>query len=213
MSELQQNFLRFAIHNNILKFGKFITKFGRKSPYFFNAGLLCDGANLSQLANFYADIIIKHNINFDVLFGPAYKGIVLASATSMALFLKGINKPFAYNRKEIKDHGEKGVLVGAPLKGKILIIDDVISAGMSVRESMQLIQQEQAESAGVVVALDRMEKGLENISAVAEVKQKYKIPVTAIATLEDLLQLVRNTPELQHHQTNIDAYREKYGAI
>ncbi|MBN3859897.1 orotate phosphoribosyltransferase [Neisseriaceae bacterium PsAf] len=213
MSDLQQKFLQFALDKEILKFGEFITKFGRHSPYFFNAGLFYEGSRLYQLAHFYADTIIKNNLDFDILFGPAYKGIVLAAATSMTLAEKNINKPFAYNRKEAKDHGEKGILVGAPLTGKILIIDDVISAGTSVLESIQLIQQEKAEPAGVIVALDRMEKGIKDISAVEEVKQTYQIPVTAIATLQDLLQLVANNPELQTHQAAITAYREKYGTI
>ncbi|QRN41604.1 MAG: orotate phosphoribosyltransferase [Neisseriaceae bacterium] len=213
MSDLQQTFLQFVIDKKILKFGEFTTKFGRHSPYFFNAGLFYDGGSLYQIAHFYADTIIKNNLDFDVLFGPAYKGIVLAAITCMALAEKNINKPFAYNRKEAKDHGEKGILVGAPLKGNVLIIDDVISAGTSIRESVQLIQKENAKPVGVVLALDRMEKGIKDISAVEEVKQTYQIPVTAIATFQDLLQLITDKPELQKYQTAINAYREKYGTI
>lgn len=211
MSELQLDFLRFVVDKNILKFGEYITKFGRKSPYFFNAGLFFEGESLLKLANFYADTIINQQIEFDVLFGPAYKGIVLAAATSLALAQKGINKPYAYNRKEAKDHGEGGTLVGAPLKGNILIIDDVISAGTSVRQSIELIQQEKAHASGVLVALDRMERGVTELSAVQELKQKFDLAVFSIASLDGILELIQETPELKQYQTAITTYRELYG--
>ena len=173
MSDFRQDFLKFALAQNVLKFGEFTTKAGRQSPYFFNAGLFNDGASTLQLAKFYAQAIIESGVKFDMLFGPAYKGIILAAATSMMLAEKGVNVPFAYNRKEAKDHGEGGVLVGAPLKGRVLIIDDVISAGTSVRESVKLIEAEGATPAAVAIALDRMEKGTGELSAVQEVEKQY----------------------------------------
>ena len=157
MSDFRQQFLHFALQQNVLKFGEFTTKAGRLSPYFFNAGLFNDGASTLQLARFYAQAIINSQLPFDMLFGPAYKGIILAAATAMMLAEQGVNVPFAYNRKEAKDHGEGGVLVGAPLQGRVLIIDDVISAGTSVRESVRLIEAAGAVPAGVAIALDRME--------------------------------------------------------
>ena len=159
MSDFRQDFLHFALEQNVLKFGQFTTKAGRQSPYFFNAGLFNDGYSMLQLARFYARSIIASEVKFDMLFGPAYKGIILAAATAMMLAEQDINVPYAYNRKEAKDHGEGGILVGAPLQGKVLIIDDVISAGTSVRESVQIIQEFGASPAGVAIALDRMEKG------------------------------------------------------
>lgn len=211
MSDFRQDFLHFALEQNVLKFGEFITKAGRKSPYFFNAGLFNDGASTLQLARFYAKAIIASNIQFDMLFGPAYKGIILAAATAMMLAEQGYNVPFAYNRKEAKDHGEGGTLVGAPLKGRILIIDDVISAGTSVRESVTLIQATGATPAGVVIALDRMEKGQSDQSAVQEVTQQYGIPVTAIATLNDLLILLEQNTQLGMYREPVAAYRQQYG--
>ena len=162
MSDFRQDFLKFALQQNVLKFGEFTTKAGRQSPYFFNAGLFNDGASTLQLAKFYAQAVIESGVKFDMLFGPAYKGIILAAATAMMLAERGVNVPFAYNRKEAKDHGEGGVLVGAPLKGRVLIIDDVISAGTSVRESVKLIEAEGATPAAVAIALDRMEKARVN---------------------------------------------------
>lgn len=213
MSSFRQDFLRFALQQNVLKFGTFTTKAHRQSPYFFNAGLFNDGASILQLAKFYAQAIMESKIEFDMLFGPAYKGIILAAATAMMLAEKGINVPFAYNRKEAKDHGEGGVLVGAPLKGRVLIIDDVISAGTSVRESVRLIQQEGATPAAVAIALDRMEKGSGELSAVQEVQQQYGLPVVSIANLNDLFHLLdkENNPELKAHFEALTLYRARYG--
>lgn len=213
MSDFRQQFLQFSLEQNVLKFGEFVTKAGRLSPYFFNAGLFNDGASTLALARFYAQAIIESKVEFDMLFGPAYKGIILAAATAMALAEKGINVPFAYNRKEAKDHGEGGVLVGAPLKGRVLIIDDVISAGTSVRESVQLIQNEGATPAAVAIALDRMEKGTGQLSAVQEVQQQYQLPVVAIATLTDLFAMLQNSgnTDLADYLPALQKYREQYG--
>ena len=208
MSHFRQDFLQFSLQQNVLKFGEFTTKAGRPSPYFFNAGLFNDGASTLQLARFYAQAIIESQIEFDMLFGPAYKGIILAAATAMMLAEKGINIPFAYNRKEAKDHGEGGVLVGAPIKGRVLIIDDVISAGTSVRESVKLIQNEGAIPAAVAIALDRMEKGTGELSAVQEVEQQYGLPVIAIANLLDLFAMVEQSGS---QELPMKAYRTKYG--
>ena len=211
MSDFRQQFLKFALEQEVLKFGEFITKAGRPSPYFFNAGLFSDGNGILQLSRFYADAIIASGVEFDMLFGPAYKGIILAAATSMALAEKGVNVPIAYNRKEAKDHGEGGVLVGAPVQGRVLIIDDVISAGTSVRESVKLIEAEGATPAGVVIALDRMEKGTGETSAVQEVEQQYGLPVVSIANLHDLLAMLADDATLQSYLVAVQAYRDKYG--
>ena len=213
MSDFRQDFLKFALEQNVLKFGEFTTKAGRQSPYFFNAGLFNDGASTLALAKFYTQAIIESKIEFDMLFGPAYKGIILAAATAMMLAEKGVNVPFAYNRKEAKDHGEGGVLVGAPLKGRVLIIDDVISAGTSVRESVKLIEAEGATPAAVAIALDRMEKGTGDKSAVQEVEQQYGLPVVSIANLRDLLSLLENDENFKSYLAPVQAYRERYGVI
>ena len=212
MSDFRQDFLKFALSRKVLKFGEFTTKAGRQSPYFFNAGLFDDGASTLELARFYARSIIESGVKFDMLFGPAYKGIILAAATAMMLAEKGVNVPFAYNRKEAKDHGEGGVLVGAPLQGRVLIIDDVISAGTSVRESVKLIEAEGATPAGVAIALDRMEKGTGELSAVQEVEQQYGLPVIPIADLDDLFALLQNSAEFGGFLEPVKAYRERYGA-
>jgi orotate phosphoribosyltransferase len=211
MSDFRQDFLHFALEQNVLKFGQFTTKAGRQSPYFFNAGLFNDGYSMLQLARFYARSIIASEVKFDMLFGPAYKGIILAAATAMMLAEQGINVPYAYNRKEAKDHGEGGILVGAPLQGKVLIIDDVISAGTSVRESVQIIQQFGASPAGVAIALDRMEKGNSHTSAVQEVQQQYQIPVIPIATLDNLLQMLESENSLAEYRQPVANYRQQYG--
>ena len=213
MSDFRQQFLHFALQQNVLKFGEFTTKAGRLSPYFFNAGLFNDGASTLQLARFYAQSIINSQLPFDMLFGPAYKGIILAAATAMMLAEQGVNVPFAYNRKEAKDHGEGGVLVGAPLQGRVLIIDDVISAGTSVRESVRLIEAAGAVPAGVAIALDRMEKGSGELSAVQEVTQQYGLPVVAIANLQDLLTLIADNDTLAAYRAPVAAYRQRYGVI
>jgi orotate phosphoribosyltransferase len=195
----------------VLRFGEFKTKAGRLSPYFFNAGLFNDGGSLARLADFYAHAILASGLAFDVLFGPAYKGIPLAAATAVALAGKGRNTPFAYNRKEAKDHGEGGSLVGAPLTGRVLVIDDVISAGTSVRESVDLIRAAGAIPAGVVIALDRQERGTGKLSAVQEVESRYGLPVIAVANLLDLIDYLRGHPELEGALPAVARYREEYG--
>ncbi|MDO5686809.1 MAG: orotate phosphoribosyltransferase [Neisseria sp.] len=211
MSDFRQDFLRFALDAEVLKFGEFVTKAGRTSPYFFNAGLFNDGAGVLKLARFYARAILDSGVAFDMLFGPAYKGIVLAAATAMMLAEQGVNVPFAYNRKEAKDHGEGGTLVGAPLAGRVLIIDDVISAGTSVRESVTLIRAAGATPAGVAIALDRMEKGSGEQSAVQEVQQQYGLPVVAIAALDDLMNMLQHDAALHDVLPAVAAYRARYG--
>ncbi|QEL57518.1 orotate phosphoribosyltransferase [Chromobacterium paludis] len=211
MSDFRQEFIRFALDKQVLKFGEFITKAGRQSPYFFNTGLFNDGESTLKLSRFYAQSIQQSGVEFDMLFGPAYKGIILAAAAGMALAERGRNVPFAYNRKEAKDHGEGGTLVGAPLKGKVLIIDDVISAGTSVRESVEMIRAAGATPAGVAIALDRMERGQGELSAVQEVAKQHGLPVVAIATLKDLLGYLENHPEMAAHLDAVRAYRAQYG--
>lgn len=212
MPELQQRFLNFAIEKNMLQFAPVVTKAGRLSPYFFNAGLIYDGASLRQLADFYAEAIVQSKIKFDTLFGPAYKGITLVAATAMMLSERGLNKNFTYNRKEIKDHGEGGNLIGAPLTGQVLIIDDVISSNRSIRESISLIHKSGASPCGVVLSLDRMEKGSGELAATAEINREYGIPVFAIANVRDLLALIQQQPSLQRFQKEIDAFCKQYGA-
>ncbi len=213
---LAQSFVAFAVEAGVLRFGEFKTKAGRLSPYFFNAGLFDDGAKLGRLAAFYAERLIASGLAFDMIFGPAYKGITLAAAVAMELARRGHNVPFAYNRKEAKDHGEGGTLVGAPVKGRVLIIDDVISAGTSVRESIQMIEAAGATPCGVSIALDRQEKAAEGgvdstQSAVQQVQQRYGLPVVAIAGLADLLAYLDGAPELAAHRPAVLAYRERYG--
>ncbi len=211
MNDFRQQFIRFAVQEQVLRFGEFTTKAGRQSPYFFNAGLFNHGASLLALSRFYAEAITASGLEFDMLFGPAYKGITLAGGMAMALAEKGRDIPFAFNRKEAKDHGEGGTLIGAPLVGRVLIIDDVISAGTSVRESVQLIRAAGAEPAGVAIALDRMERGQGSLSAVQEVARDFGIPVIAIATLNDLLTFLADAPDLAENRTRVAAYREQYG--
>jgi orotate phosphoribosyltransferase len=209
--DFSRDFIGFAVERSVLRFGEFTTKAGRQSPYFFNAGLFNDGEAMLKLCDFYARAIIASGVEFDVLFGPAYKGIPLAAGTAMMLAQRGRNTPFAYNRKEAKDHGEGGTLVGAPLEGRILVIDDVISAGTSVRESVELIKGAKATLAGVVIALDRQERGQGTLSAVQEVEQNYNIPVVAVATLADLIGYLGDNPELQRNLAAVSAYRQQYG--
>ncbi len=205
-------FLRLALEKNALAFGEFVTKAGRVSPYFFNSGRFDDGASFGALCGFYADTILASGLTFDVLFGPAYKGIPLVTGVAMRLAERGCNRPFAFNRKEAKDHGEGGVLIGAPLTGRVLIVDDVISAGTSVRESIALITAAGATPAGVVIALDRQERGqASERSAVQEVEATYGIPVLTVATLQDLLALLRDDPALAEHWPAVEAYRQRYG--
>jgi orotate phosphoribosyltransferase len=210
-SAFRREFVDFAIRTGVLRFGEFKTKAGRLSPYFFNAGLFNDGASLGALAGFYARAALASGIAFDLVFGPAYKGITLASATAVALAQLGHNVPFSFNRKEAKDHGEGGSIVGAPLAGRVLIIDDVITAGTSVRESASLIQAAGATVAGVLIALDRQERGQGELSAVQEVNRTFGIPVAAIATLEDVLATLSGRADLRGRVPAIEAYRRQYG--
>ena len=213
MSDTRQEFIRFCVDTGVIRFGEFKTKAGRLSPYFFNAGTFDHGAALGKLAEFYARTIIEAGIAFDMLFGPAYKGIVLAAAVSVELARLGRDVPFAYNRKEGKDHGEGGVIVGRALAGRVLIIDDVISAGTSVRESVALIRSAAATPCGVAIALDRMEKGTGALSAVQEVNRDYDLPVLSIAGLDDLLGYLRAgaDPGLLQFEAKVAAYRRDYG--
>ncbi len=211
MSDFTQQFIQFAIQKQVLRFGEFKTKAGRLSPYFFNAGLFNDGDSLLKLGEFYAQAILKSGVQFDMLFGPAYKGITLAASIAIALARQGRNVPYAYNRKEAKDHGEGGTIVGAPLAGKVLIVDDVISAGTSVRESVELIRAANATPCAVAIALDRQERGQGALSAVQEVQQDYGIPVVSIAGLADLISYLQGAPELGQSKAAIEAYRANYG--
>lgn len=211
MSKLRQDFIRFAVQQKVLCFGEFQTKAGRLSPYFFNAGLFNDGLSLKNLTQFYAQTILASEIAFDMLFGPAYKGIPLAAGTAIALADQGHNVPYCYNRKEIKDHGEGGTVVGAALRGRVLIIDDVMSAGTSVRESIELIRASGAEPCGVVIALDRMERGQSELSAVQEVQRNYGIPVVSIATLDDLLGYLQDEGGMMQNLHATKLYRDQYG--
>ncbi len=212
MFNFRLDFIRFAVQQKVLCFGEFQTKAKRLSPYFFNAGLFNDGAALRNLSQFYAQAILSSELPFDMLFGPAYKGIPLASGTAIALAEQGRNVPYCYNRKEAKDHGEGGKTVGAPLQGRVLIIDDVISAGTSIRESIEVITEAGAIPCGVVIALDRMERGLGELSAVQEVQRDYAIPVVAIATLDDLLLFLQHEAQLAENLTAVQNYRALYGA-
>src|SRR4051812_45181967 len=211
MSDFRNEFVDFAISRNVLCFGEFKTKAGRTSPYFFNAGLFNDGESLRKLGQFYAKAIQTAELPFDMLFGPAYKGIPLVSAIAIALAESGQNFPFCFNRKEVKDHGEGGNLVGAPLSGRVLIVDDVISAGTSVRESVDLIIRAGARPCGVVIALDRMERGTGTLSAVQEVTRTLGLPVASIATLDDLVAYLRRQGEMARELQSVDLYRRQYG--
>lgn len=220
---LAQAFVQFSVESGVLRFGEFKTKAGRMSPYFFNAGLFDDGAKLGRLASFYADRILASGIEFDMIFGPAYKGIPLAATVAVELARQGRNVPFAYNRKEAKDHGEGGTLVGAPLQGRVLIIDDVMSAGTAARESIALIRAAGATPHAVAIALDRQEMATEvgadgqvrdvPYSAVQYVREQLGLAVCAIANLADLLQYLQQSAgeAMDLHRTRVQAYRERYG--
>jgi len=218
MKNLRQEFIAFSVQAGVLSFGEFTTKAARKSPYFFNAGLFNEGANLGKLAQFYAQTLLDSGVQFDMLFGPAYKGITLASSTAVALASMGRNVPFAYNRKEIKDHGEGGLIVGARLAGRVVIVDDVISAGTSVRESVDMIRAAGATPAAVLIALDRMERSgkddaLTPHSAVQEITNTYHMPVICIASLADLFEYLSSeqASQLGQYRAAVEAYRSKYG--
>ena len=215
---IAQDFVKFAVDAGVLRFGEFKTKAGRLSPYFFNSALFDDGAKLARLAEFYARRLLASGLAFDMLFGPAYKGITLASASAVELARLGRNVAFAFNRKEAKAHGEGGTLVGATLRGRVVIVDDVITDGASKRESVDMIRGVGAEPAAVLIALDRMERGgsddnLSDRSAVEEFERDYGLPVIAIATVIDLLHVLESTddPALRTHFARVQAYRERYG--
>ncbi|PWV64502.1 orotate phosphoribosyltransferase [Plasticicumulans acidivorans] len=212
MQAYQREFLDFAIAQGVLRFGEFTLKSGRQSPYFFNAGLFNGGAALARLGRAYAQAIRESGIGFELLFGPAYKGIPLAAATAVQLFEQhGLDTPWCFNRKEAKDHGEGGNTVGAPLAGRVLIIDDVITAGTAIRESMRLIEAHGAQAAGVVIALNRQERGQGALSAIQEVERDYGIPVVSIIRLAELIEYVGEHAEFARHAGAIAAYRAQYG--
>lgn len=212
MQPYQQQFIELAIDREALCFGEFTLKSGRVSPYFFNAGLFCSGAALAALGRCYANAIIESGVEFDVLFGPAYKGIPLAAVTAAALADHfGRDVPYTYNRKEVKDHGEGGLMVGAPLKGKVLIIDDVITAGTAVREVMTIIEDNGAQAAGVVIGLNRQERGKGELSAIQEVERDYDVPVVSIVNLEQVVAYLQDKEGDSDNVVKIQAYRQQYG--
>jgi len=212
MQDYQRDFLAFAIDRGVLRFGEFTLKSGRISPYFFNTGLFDSGDALARLGRFYAQAIIAAGIEFDMLFGPAYKGIPLVAATTIALAeWHGRDVPWCFNRKESKDHGEGGALVGAPLQGRVLLIDDVITAGTAIRESMALLSACQAQAVGVIIALDRQERGQRELSAIQEVERNYGIPVISIVRLDDLLAYLGERPAEAGVLESVRAYRQRYG--
>ena len=212
MQAFQQDFLDLALDRGVLRFGEFTLKSGRISPYFFNAGLFDSGSALARVGRAYAHAAVTAGIAFDMLFGPAYKGIALAAATAIALAeIQARDVPFAFDRKEAKTHGEGGLLIGAPMKGRVLIVDDVITAGTAIRQSLELIRAQGATAAGVLIALDRQERGQGNLSAAQEVQAEFGIPVIAVARLDELLVLVDEMAELRTHGTALHAYRLRYG--
>lgn len=212
MQAYQREFIRFAIERGVLRFGEFTLKSGRASPYFFNAGLFNSGSALAQLGRFYAAAVIESGLDFDVVFGPAYKGIPLGAATAIALAEQHQRDlPWCFNRKEAKDHGEGGTLVGAPLTGRVLIVDDVITAGTAIREVMQIIRAQNAEAAAVLIALNRQERGQGELSAIQEVERDYRMPVISIVSLEQVLEYLADDAQLKQHLPAVQAYREQYG--
>lgn len=212
MHTYQREFIRFAIERGVLRFGEFTLKSGRVSPYFFNAGLFNSGLALAQLGRFYAEAVVASEIAFDVLFGPAYKGIPLAATTAVALAEQhGRDLPWCFNRKEAKDHGEGGMLVGAPLTGRVLIVDDVITAGTAIREVMQIIQAQGAVAAGVLIALNRQERGKGELSAIQEVERDFGMPVVSIINLDQLIVYLAEDASLKQYLPAVQAYREQYG--
>lgn len=212
MQAYQREFIRFAIERGVLRFGEFTLKSGRISPYFFNAGLFNTGSALAQLGRFYAAAVADSGIDFDVIFGPAYKGIPLAAATAISLAEHHQRDlPWCFNRKEAKDHGEGGTLVGAPLCGRVLIVDDVITAGTAIREVMQIIQAQGAQAAGVLIALNRQERGQGQLSAIQEVERDYGMPVVSIVSLAQVLEYLAEDEQLKRHLAAVEAYRDQYG--
>lgn len=212
MQDYKREFIEFAIQNEVLRFGSFTLKSGRVSPYFFNAGLFNTGEHLTRLSRFYAAAIVDSGIEFDTLFGPAYKGIPLAAVTALSLYDQHQrNVPYCFNRKEAKDHGEGGNIVGAPLSGRVLIIDDVITAGTAIGEAMEIIDAAGATASGVVIALDRQERGKGERSAIQEVEQNFGLKVASIITLADLMAYLKDDPKMAEHLEAVTAYREQYG--
>ena len=212
MRDYQKDFIEFALNNDVLRFGEFTLKSGRVSPYFFNAGLFNSGEALAKLGQYYAAAISESDVKFDVLFGPAYKGIPLATTCAVALYEhQDTNIPYSFNRKEAKAHGEGGNIVGAALEGDILIIDDVITAGTAIRESMDIIAAANAKPAGVIIALDRQEKGTGELSAIQEVEQQYNIPVLSIIKLEHLITYIEDNGDFNQYIDKVKAYRDQYG--
>jgi orotate phosphoribosyltransferase len=212
MENYKQQFIEFALARQVLKFGEFTLKSGRVSPYFFNAGLFNQGADLARLGEFYAAALQDAGLQYDMIFGPAYKGIPIATAVSIALFNRfDINKPVCFNRKETKDHGEGGNLIGSPLRGKVLLVDDVITAGTAIRESMQIIQANEAQLSAVLIALNRQERGNGELSAIQEVERDYRCDVLSIIDFADLMAFIETQPEYQQYLPAMRAYREQYG--
>lgn len=212
MKAYQREFIEFALNKQVLKFGEFTLKSGRISPYFFNAGLFNTGLDLAKLGRFYAAALMDCGVEFDLLFGPAYKGIPIATTTAVAL-AEHHNRdvPYCFNRKEAKDHGEGGNLVGSPLQGRVMLVDDVITAGTAIRESMEIINAQGATLAGVMISLDRQERGRGEISAIQEVERDYRCKVIAIVTLNDVISYLEEKPEMANHLTAVRHYREQYG--
>lgn len=215
MLPYQKEFIRFALNHDVLRFGEFTLKSGRVSPYFFNAGLFNDGASLARLASFYAQALIHQGESGFMLYGPAYKGIPLAAATAIALSTEhGMTISYAYNRKEIKDHGEGGQLVGAPLQGRVIIVDDVITAGISVGESVEIIRSNEAQVGAVLIGLDRQEKTLDSeVSAATRIKREYNVPVYAVANMDLLIEYLREDDEHNSHLEAMNTYRSQFGSI
>lgn len=212
MQNYKQEFIRFALSRNVLKFGEFTLKSGRKSPYFFNAGLFNSGADLTRLGEFYAAAVQASAVDFDVIFGPAYKGIPIGTATAVALYNNySIDKPVCFNRKEIKDHGEGGRLIGSPLQGRVLLVDDVITAGTAIRESMDLIAAHQASLSAVLIALNRKERGKGALSAIQEVERDYQCTVLSIIDLDDLMRFIETDDSYRNFLPAMRAYRDQYG--
>jgi len=212
MENYKQQFIEFALARQVLKFGEFTLKSGRVSPYFFNAGLFNQGADLARLGEFYAAALQDAGLQYDMIFGPAYKGIPIATAVSIALFNRfDVNKPVCFNRKETKDHGEGGNLIGSPLRGKVLLVDDVITAGTAIRESMQIIQANEAQLSAVLIALNRQERGNGELSAIQEVERDYQCDVLSIIDFADLMAFIETQPEYQQYLPAMRAYREQYG--